>query len=154
VADGRADQGCVAAGAAAAGVDLSRILSELRAAAGPGVAIVAMDYYDPFLPVWLEGSAGRALATLSVAQAQSFNRLLEGIYRAAGVPVADVEGAFETSTFTPLAAGLPRNVSVVCALTWRCRPPPVGPNIHANTAGYWVIALAFVPKIGLGVLAA
>jgi hypothetical protein len=37
---------------------------------------------------------------------------------------------------------------VACTLTWSCAPPRRGPNIHANTAGYWVIALAFLPKIG------
>jgi lysophospholipase L1-like esterase len=148
VVDARADPACVAAGTAAAGAGLPTIVSELRAAAGPGVPIVAMDYYDPFLPVWLEGAAGRELAHESVQAAEAFNRLIDGVYRAAGVPVADVEGAFGTSTFTPVAAGLPRNVAEVCALTWACTPPPVGPNIHANAAGYWVIALAFLPKIG------
>jgi len=148
VVDGRADQACVASGMAAAGADLPVILAKLWAAAGPGVPIVAMNYYDPFLPIWLDGSAGRARATESVQLAQSFNHLIDGAYTAAGVPMADVEGAFETSTFTPVAFGLPRNVVVACTLTWSCAPPRRGPNIHANTAGYWVIALAFLPKIG------
>jgi len=149
VVEGRADPSCVSAGMAAAGTDLPTIVSELRTAAGPAVPIVAMNYYDPFLPVWLEGSAGRALARESVQLAQSFNRELEGAYGAAGIPVADVEGAFETANFAPAAFGIPLNVVTMCALTWTCAPPPVGPNIHANAAGYWVIALAFLPKIGI-----
>jgi len=42
---------------------------------------------------------------------------------------------------------LPRNVERICKLTWMCVPRPVGPNIHANTTGYGVIAKTFKPLV-------
>ncbi len=39
---------------------------------------------------------------------------------------------------------LPRNVADVCTWTWACAAPPRGPNKHPNTAGYAVIARAFL----------
>lgn len=36
------------------------------------------------------------------------------------------------------------NVALICQWTWECAPPPVGPNEHANAAGYGVIAQAFL----------
>jgi hypothetical protein len=40
--------------------------------------------------------------------------------------------------------GVPRNVLFVRQWTWMFTPPPFGPDIHANTAGYGVIAQAFL----------
>ena len=37
--------------------NLPKILAALRLAAGPHVPIVAMNYYNPFLAVWLLGDA-------------------------------------------------------------------------------------------------
>jgi hypothetical protein len=42
---------------------------------------------------------------------------------------------------------VPRNVERICKYTWMCVPRPVGPNIHANTAGYGVIANTFKPLV-------
>ena len=147
---GTVNQTCVSDGITAAGTDLQEaILPTLRQAAGPQVPIVAMNYYDPFLALWLQGSAGQALATQSVQLAVLFNGVLGSAYGAFGVPVADVQSAFHTTDFrTAPFSGLPLNVTLICAWTWMCAPAPVGPNIHANTAGYWVIALAFLPRIG------
>jgi hypothetical protein len=39
---------------------------------------------------------------------------------------------------------LPRNVADICQWTWECSAPPRGPNVHANQAGYQVIAQAFL----------
>ena len=41
----------------------------------------------------------------------------------------------------------PLNVARICQWTWMCAPAPVGPNIHANDAGYAVMAQAFEAKI-------
>ena len=38
---------------------------------------------------------------------------------------------------------VPKNVEVVCTLSWACTAPPRGPNIHANQAGYGIIARTF-----------
>jgi hypothetical protein len=67
--------------------------------------------------------------------------------RAAGDPVAYVEGAFATTDLS-LVSGTPRNVVNVCAWTRMCAPPPLGPDIHPNTAGYGVIAQAFADVVG------
>lgn len=142
------DETCITDGIAAAATDLPEILTELRAAA-PGVPIVAMNYYDPFLSEWLLGSAGQALATESVSLATYFNGILGSIYGAFGVPVANVQGAFLTTDFNTVPfIGLPTNVAAICSLTWMCAPPPVGPNIHANVLGYGLIAATFEQEIG------
>ena len=38
---------------------------------------------------------------------------------------------------------VPLNVATICQYTYMCDPAPVGPNIHANPAGYEAIALSF-----------
>ncbi|HEX7950268.1 MAG TPA: hypothetical protein VF494_07950 [Candidatus Limnocylindrales bacterium] len=76
------------------------------------------------------------------------NQMLTGIYAAAGMPVADVEGAFSTTDFTttvplPPFGDVPQNVARICQWTWICAPPPLGPNNHANAGGYQAMAQAF-----------
>jgi hypothetical protein len=71
---------------------------------------------------------------------------LESVYGAAGDPVADVETAFSTTDWT-LVNGIPRNVERICEWTWMCIPPPLGPDIHLNTAGYGVTAQAFLDTL-------
>ncbi len=140
------DQACVARAFADVAQNLPRILGALRAAAGPDVPIVAMNYYNPFVAAWLTGPAGQQLATESAVGLALFNALLAGLYGFASVPVADVAGAFHSADFSPDPdfPALPRNVVTVCAWTWMCVAPPVGPNIHANAAGYEAIAGAFL----------
>ncbi len=124
--------------------NLPVILAALREAAGPGVPIIGMNFYDPFLaPVWFSNPAG--LGT-EIAQAVGLNGVFDAIYAAAGIPVADVGTAFQTTVTTPIG-GVPLNVLRICAWTWMCAPAPLGPDIHANAAGYHVIALAFEAKL-------
>ncbi|HEX9265927.1 MAG TPA: SGNH/GDSL hydrolase family protein [Candidatus Limnocylindria bacterium] len=131
-------------GVPAIAANLPVILAALREAAGPGVPIIGMNFYDPFLaPVWFTNPAG--LGT-EIAQAVGLNNFFDAIYAAAGVPVADVEGAFSTTVTTPVG-GVPLDVVRICAWTWMCAPAPLGPDIHANVAGYHVIALAFEAKL-------
>ncbi|MDA8149451.1 MAG: SGNH/GDSL hydrolase family protein [Actinomycetota bacterium] len=140
--------GCVESGIGAVVSDLPVVLSALRAAA-PGVPIYGMNYYDPFLAAWLEGSTGRIVATASLALANTFNGDLGAVYAQFGVPVANVAGLFQTDDMNEVPViDEPVDVSTLCSLTWMCVPPPVGPNIHANAAGYWVIAAAFAAKLG------
>jgi hypothetical protein len=107
-----------------------------------------MSYYVPELAEWRNGLAGRVLARLSEQLAAGYNHLLAGAYAAAGARVADVAGAFRTADFTSQASGpaagpVPRSVALLCTWTWACARPPRGPNEHANSAGYRVIARAF-----------
>lgn len=67
---------------------------------------------------------------------EEFNGVLEETYDGSGVPVADVAGVFRVGEF-------PVSASLACAWTWICTPPPLGPDIHANSEGYGVIAAAF-----------
>ena len=148
VSGGAISTSCVTAGIAAAGQG-PRDDPPASARRSPGVPIVAMNYYDPFLAEWLQGPAGQAAAVQSVQLTTLFNSVLGADYNAFSVPVADVASSFQTTNFAPIPfLGLPVNVGAICTLTWMCAPAPVGPNIHANAAGYWVIAGTFARKIG------
>jgi lysophospholipase L1-like esterase len=153
VTGGVISQACVAGGVAAIQHDLPLILGALRHAAGGKVLIVGMNLYDPFLADYLTGAAGQAAASASVALAGQVNQLIAASDKAFGARTADVQDAFSTADFTDTAtlagAGtVPLNVARICTWTWMCAPSPVGPNIHANAAGYQVIAAAFERAIG------
>jgi lysophospholipase L1-like esterase len=141
-------------GVPAVQANLPIILDQLRAAAGPGIPIVGMNYYDPFVAdVWF--------ATHDVGQVQAeanfvaaFNTfVLQPIYTAAGVPVADVEARFQVTNTTLVdtdgngTADTPVDVVYACRWTWECTPPPLGPDPNANTAGYAAIAQAFLDAL-------
>jgi hypothetical protein len=129
--------------------NLPGILSALQEAAGPGTPIVGMTIYDAFLPMWLQGPFGRDVARRSVWDAVvPLNEHFRKIYAAAGLPVADVEGAFATTDFETEvelegAGRVPINVARACEWTWGGAPPPLGPDQHATAGGYRAIAEAF-----------
>ena len=137
------------AGLASIGRNLPGILGRLQDAAGPRTPIAGMTIYDAFLPLWLEGPLGQEIARRSVWEAVvPLNDHLGEIYRVAGLPLADVEGAFSTTDFETgvelAGVGLvPINVARACAWTWGGTPPPLGPDLHANADGYRAIAEAF-----------
>ena len=129
--------------------NLPGILDALVRAAGPATPIAGMTMYDPLLVNWCAGPEGRELARLSVDQGLvPINAGLAAFYRAAGVLVADVEGAFSTTDFETMVSlegfgSVPLNVARIHEWTWAGAPPPFGPDPHANAAGYRVIAEAF-----------
>ena len=130
--------------------NLPVILSALQEAADPGTPIVGMNYYNTFLASWLTGLDGQVLAVQSAGLASLLNRVVLGpTYGAFGIPVADVANAFMSDDFTTMVPFpppfnvVPLNVAVICQLTYMCVPGPVGPNIHANPAGYGVMAATF-----------
>ncbi len=142
---------CIGPGVALIVANLPTILGTLRAVA-PTVPIVGMNLYDPFLAFWLAGD--QATAQLSVPAITGINDGVEQIYATFGMPVADVEGAFSTTRFSPLVwfpglGRVPLNVAKICAYTWVCTPPPLGPDNHATTLGYFVMARAFAAKLHL-----
>jgi lysophospholipase L1-like esterase len=152
-AGGVISQACVANGFAEAQADLPKILGALQGAVGEDTVIAGMNLYDPFLADFLTGPAGQAIAGQSVTLDAAFNSLLGASFGAFGIPVADVQGAFSTTDFAdsatlPGVGTVPLNVARVCEWTWMCAPQPVGPNVHANQAGYQVIATAFQQVIG------
>jgi lysophospholipase L1-like esterase len=133
--------------------NLTRILTRLRQA-DPDGRVMAMSYYLPALAQWRNGLVGQAVARVSELAIAGYTALVNRVYAAHGVRVADVFGAFHTSDFAPQVTvpgfgRLPRNVAAICQWTWECAAPPRGPNVHANQAGYQVIAGAFL-RAGAG----
>jgi lysophospholipase L1-like esterase len=143
------DQGCVTDGLAAVSADLPRIVAALKTAAGPGVPVVAMNYYDAFLALWALGPSGQVIANDSLQVTTFFNALLERVYQQFRVPVANVAKAFRIAEFTPVQGfDVPLNVLAALVWTWMGAAPPIGPDIHPNAFGYAVIAGAFVRTLG------
>jgi lysophospholipase L1-like esterase len=148
VRTGRINQPCVEGALTRLARNLPYVLATLREAAGPSVPIVALNYYNPLVAVWLLGPAGQAAARASAAEADRFNALLEGLYAAHRVPVGDVAHAFHADDFRLIPArDVPVNVELVCQWTWMCAPPPQGPNIHTKTSGAFMIALALLAAL-------
>lgn len=147
-------EACILPGARQIAANLPGILAALREAAGPDVPIVGATIYDPFLPFWLQGTPEAIdLAQRSVPAIVGINDLEETIYGAFGIPVADVEGAFSTTMFTPAVlvdwypVPVPLNVLRVCQWTWICSATHPG-DYHANADGYHVMAMAYRAKLG------
>jgi len=142
------DIDCVNAVSAQIATDLATVLTALRNAAGPDVTIVGMNYYNPYLSSWLTDAAGQTLAMESAQAAVILNDALLNTYTTAGMPMADVYSAFESDDFTTMVAStlpapndqLPASVFNICEWTYNCDPDPVGPDVHANFAGYGLIA--------------
>ena len=150
---GNLDESCVIEGVEHIASNLPVILRRLRRAATPGTPMAAMTLYDPFLQLYLTAD-GRGEAISTVKYARNLNAKLAQLYRDGGFRVAKVDEAFRSYDLssTGSVAGQPGPVPVavaeVCRLTWMCAPPPQGPNIHANDAGYGVIARAFAAALG------
>jgi lysophospholipase L1-like esterase len=145
LASGTIDQACTTAGVATVAAQLPQITEGLHRAGGYGPRYVGMNYYDPFLAVWLTGTAGQALAQESTQLTTVLNGVIAKGLHQNGFALADVSKAFDTDDFTdqvavPGLGTLPLNVARICAWTWECTPYR---NIHANTAGYGEIATVF-----------
>ena len=139
---------CVRKSIPRATTNLTTIMERLRQA-DPHGRIIAMSYYLPSLAQWRNGLVGHAVARVSVLAMEGYNTLLTRVYGGFGVRVADVFAAFHSTDFgqqvtVPGFGTLPRNVAAICQWTWECAAPPRGPNVHANQAGYQVIADAFL----------
>jgi lysophospholipase L1-like esterase len=113
---------------AAVVANLTAILADLGAAAGPDVPIVGMTYYDVFARLCYSDAS----LVFVCRWVDTGNAALVNTYEAARVPVADVAGAFENDD-------LPAATAHVCAWTWFC----VSGDTHPNVLGYGVIARAF-----------
>jgi hypothetical protein len=130
---------------------LARIIDALRGAAGPGVPILGMTYYDPLLGFWGLVPHGRALARISERAVEVFNAGLATAYEDSGVVVADVAATFRIEDFTdtvvvPGRGPLPVNVALTCRWTWFCSPKYFG-DPHANATGYRKIAHTFAQEL-------
>jgi hypothetical protein len=125
--------------------EVPAIVGRLRDADGGGrLAIVGVDYYNFFLARWRLGSRARTIADRSVAVEHRINRVLTAAYRRVGVPVADVEGAFDSLQMRRLVhrrrwGRVPLAVARVCDWTFACA---VRGDDHANSRGYRVMGRA------------
>jgi lysophospholipase L1-like esterase len=150
VAGSGIDQACVLAAVGTAAANLGEIVRRLRAAA-PGVRIVGMTYYDPYLAAWLQGAAGEAVARQSLVLSRLFDQVLTGVYTAGQVRIADVATAFDTTDLStpadlPGVGTVPLAVARVCTWTWMCVPGRP-PDLHPTSTGYAQIAEAFLTQV-------
>jgi lysophospholipase L1-like esterase len=140
------NQTCLNAAIAAIQVDLPTILKDLKSSAGSNTHFVGIEYSDPYLGYFMNGSGGPAEATATLVGMDRLDTTLSNIYANAGIPLANVPSLFETNDNTPTAipnvGTLPTNVKEACQLTWFCYSAPFGPDDHPNNAGYSLIAQA------------
>jgi lysophospholipase L1-like esterase len=147
---------CVDPAMATLRANVPQILAALRAAAGPDVHIVVLNYPDPFLAFWLRDTPAstaddvfRQIAIGSVQVLGQVNGILTGSATAVAADTADVSAAFSTTDFTtqvtmPGVPGtVPLNVARVCQWTTMCTVA----DFHPNDAGYAVVAGAVVARL-------
>ena len=125
---------------------LKQIVDALETAA-PGVPIIGMTYYNPFLGYWGLVPGGRTLARASQSAWAVLNEGIATAYADAGATVADVAKTFRIDDFahTVLVPGrgrLPASVANACSWTWFCSPKFAG-DPHANKTGYRMIGQTF-----------
>jgi lysophospholipase L1-like esterase len=131
---------------------LAQIVDALSSAAGPGVPIVGMTYYNPFLGLWGLVPGGRHLARADQRAWGVFNEELVTGYDDAGAVVADVASRFRIDDFDETIdvegrGPLPVNVALACRWTWFCSERYAG-DPHANRTGYRRIAGTFEAELG------
>lgn len=126
---------------------VTHIVGALRAAAGPGVPILAMTIHDPLLGFWGLIPRGRHLARVDQRAVATFNAGLVTAFEDAGAVVADVAATFRIDDFTDTIfvhgrGRLPVNVALACRWTWFCTQGSLG-DFHPNAIGYRRIAHTF-----------
>jgi lysophospholipase L1-like esterase len=134
---------CVAGAINSVKTNVTKLVKDLRAAAGPGVPIRGITYPDVILGEYLSGQSGQQLASLSVTAFKSLiNPALSAAYKSVGGQLVDVTTA--TGAYTPLSqtttlapyGTIPVAVAKVCSLTYYCQYK----DIHPHTDGYKIIA--------------
>ncbi len=142
---------CVERGLNAVQSQLPGILGAIRQAAPEGTHLIGVGHYDPYLSDALRGPAGQAFAEASLDTIDRLNDVLRAAYAQAGMRMADVGTAFELHDTSPVdVPGLgtvPTDVARVCALTWMCVAPPLGPNSHPNDKGYRMVSNAIAATL-------
>jgi lysophospholipase L1-like esterase len=153
--NGGIDINCVNQGIANIKKFAPKIAKGLRKAGGKRLPMAVSTLYDPFLQSWFNGSFGQAIAKASVDLAKNeVNPAIAKAFKAQKFKVAKTDTAFKT--YTPFSQttsfggrnDVPVAVATICKLTHMCDPAPKGPNIHANKAGYAVMAKEFRKALG------
>ncbi len=135
---------CVLAAMPTMKANVETLVSDLRTAVGSSVPIIAITYPDSILGEWLNGSAGKGLASLSVTAFQAIiNPTLAQAYATQNVSLVDVTtatGAYipwtKTTKLKPYGK-VPVAVADACTITWFCAKAG---DIHPTPKGYTVIA--------------
>ncbi len=132
--------------------NLSDMLAGLHKVA-PGVAVVGMNYYDPFLGDWLAGGVYRSLAVSTLPGLRAVNQELAALY--GGLKnTANVQAAFDATDLGTIVespwGNIPIGVQRACAwLDIQCHQgAPEGLGDDPNNAGAAAIASAFEKTIG------
>jgi len=137
---------CVNRAVAAVQRDMPKIVEKLKAAAGPHVRFVGVEFENPFLADYLLGASGPSNAAATTIAMDRMNAALGRAFTNGGVAVANVPAMFQSDNATrvsiPNVGVVPENVYRACQLTWQCYGPPFGPDDHPNDAGYALIAQA------------
>jgi lysophospholipase L1-like esterase len=119
------------------------------------VQIVVLDYYDPFLVYWLREGPDAPLFRLAALSSVTLltgpggvNETIASAAAGSGAEVADIEGAFSTTAFTPTLpfpgqGDVPLNVIRICQWTTMCS----NLDFHPNPDGYAVIARAVIARV-------
>ncbi|MFC6705920.1 SGNH/GDSL hydrolase family protein [Flexivirga alba] len=146
VAGGAIDMKCLQSGLGDVAKNLPTILQKLHAAA-PNAKIVVLNYYNPFLAVYLTGTQGQQTAKQSELLATLFNGSIASAAATINAPVADIAKAFLSNADTPMVSTsfgkLPTNVARICTWTWMCTKQ----NIHPTDAGYTLMWWTLAPYL-------
>ncbi|MFK5645206.1 SGNH/GDSL hydrolase family protein [Ornithinimicrobium sp. LYQ121] len=125
--------GCLEVGSGQVVTNLPTILSALNGAAHPDTQIVVANYYNPLVV------APPLYAELSGTLVTQLNGYID--FTAANeAVVAHVDIAFDVGD--PLLAA-----ARICAWTYMCEGPPLGPDIHPNDDGYAAMAQAILAVV-------
>jgi lysophospholipase L1-like esterase len=136
---------CVAERVKTVEKNVTKLTKDLRAAAGPNVAIVGTTYPDVILGQWVTGKqSDQDFAKLSLFAFRglinpALKRSYESVRKSKFVDVTTATGAYtpleQTTTLAPYGP-LPVAVAKVCQLTYYCQFR----DIHSRTSGYKIIA--------------
>ncbi|HWC69720.1 MAG TPA: SGNH/GDSL hydrolase family protein [Actinomycetota bacterium] len=147
----RVDRACTSDLVSGLGNRLTLIVAALETATGPGVPIVGMSYYNPFLGLWGLVPGGRALARADQRAWAVFNEGVTTAFEDAGASVASVAKIFRIDDFEHRVhvrgrGWIPVNVALACRWTWFCSSKAPG-DPHANRTGYRRIAHMFAKEL-------
>ena len=129
---------------------LGTITTRLKAAAGPGVRIVGMNYYLPALAEWRSGLPGRVVAWTAEKLAATYNRLLSRVYAKSGSGSRTCSAPSRPPTSPGQQEQTSRATSPGCASGPGSAPPrPAGPTSTPTRPGTRSSPATFLQAAGL-----
>jgi lysophospholipase L1-like esterase len=134
--------------------NLDALLTRIRGAAGPDVAVIGLTYPDVFLGAWVGGDTkAQETARASVDLFRDrFNPMLAATYAAHGATFVDITalsgayGPWDQLTRLAPYGSLPAPVARVCQLTNYCSSG----DLHPTTEGYTLITDAVLRQVRAG----